>query len=136
MNAAKTLGDRLREARAAARLSQDELAVLCGVSKATVSDWERGRMNPRVEQLPALRQHLMVSLDHLICGQMRQDAVRQYARVMEGAPVYLAAAETAAAQRLRQVESLFPQITEAQQAAVIGVIKSMIFLPKLADAKD
>lgn len=44
----------IRTARKAKRLSQQEVADKVGVSKATVSDWERGRMFPRPDKAMAL----------------------------------------------------------------------------------
>lgn len=44
----------IRAARKAKRLSQQEVADKVGVSKATVSDWERGRMFPRPDKAVAL----------------------------------------------------------------------------------
>lgn len=125
MNAAKTLGDRLREARVAARLSQEELATLCGVSKATVSDWERGRMNPRVEQLPTLRQTLMTSLDKLICGDPFE-GVRKAFGVRDGEPIgYVPAPDIKSALRANAMRGLFVGLPEAQQEAFIDLLKTM-----------
>lgn len=49
------LGDRIKRLREARRMSQVELADALGVSTKTVSNWERGRNDPR-SSLGALRE--------------------------------------------------------------------------------
>jgi transcriptional regulator with XRE-family HTH domain len=60
------MGERIRAARQAARMSLDQLAGELGISKTTVSKWENNVMRPRVDQLPELRRVLDTSVDHLI----------------------------------------------------------------------
>ena len=64
----KAFSDRLREARAAAGLTQEQLGFATDVTKSSVSAWENGREMPSFKVLPALRKALGVSLDALICG--------------------------------------------------------------------
>lgn len=47
----QTTGQRIRAARKAAGLAQDDIAIACGVRRLTVSSWEAGRTSPRAEQL-------------------------------------------------------------------------------------
>lgn len=63
-----SLGNRLRTARQAIGLSQDQLADRLEISKASLSAWERGAAHPSTEKLPLIRNTLKVSLDQLICG--------------------------------------------------------------------
>lgn len=44
---AVTLGEDIRNARQRLQMTQPELAELVGVSESTVSNWERGRSNPK-----------------------------------------------------------------------------------------
>lgn len=64
----KAFGDRLREARIATGMTQEQLGFALGVTKASVSAWENGRETPSFRVLPDLRNALMRSLDELICG--------------------------------------------------------------------
>jgi transcriptional regulator with XRE-family HTH domain len=64
----KTFGDRLREARIAAGLTQEQLGFALGVTKSSVSAWENEREMPGFKLLPELRRTLQRSLDELICG--------------------------------------------------------------------
>lgn len=64
----KTFGDRLREARIAAGLTQEQLGFALGVTKSSVSAWENERETPGFKLLPELSRTLQRSLDELICG--------------------------------------------------------------------
>jgi transcriptional regulator with XRE-family HTH domain len=59
-------GDRLRQARNAAKLNGDTLGSRLGVSKQTISHWENGRYEPSLEQLLGLCAELGVSADWLL----------------------------------------------------------------------
>ena len=60
--------ERLKAARLALGLTQEQLGFELDVTKSTVSAWENGRDAPGFRLLPALKQVLGVSLDYLICG--------------------------------------------------------------------
>ena len=60
-------GDRLREARLAVGMTQEQLGFELGVTKASVSAWENGREAPSFKLLSVLRKTLGRSLDELIC---------------------------------------------------------------------
>lgn len=64
----KNFGDRLREARVAAGLTQEQLGFALGVTKSSVSAWENGRETPGFKLLSELRRTLQRSLDELVCG--------------------------------------------------------------------
>lgn len=78
----KSFGDRLREARAASGLTQEQLGFAVGVTKASISAWENGRETPSFRVLVDLRDALNRSLDELICG--RVSAVAELAATKEG----------------------------------------------------
>ncbi len=56
---------RLKSARAAKDLSQDQLAVLCGVSRQTISAIEKGDYPPTINLCIALCKALDKPLDEL-----------------------------------------------------------------------
>lgn len=60
---------RLREARIAAGLTQEQLGFALDVTKSSVSAWENGREAPGFRLLPRLSAVLGCSLDSLVCGQ-------------------------------------------------------------------
>ena len=80
-------GDRVRKARIAVGLTQEQLGFACGVSKQSVSDWENGRQYPNFQAWPPLRAALQRSLDDLICGDRDAAAIARGAMaIAEGRP--------------------------------------------------
>ena len=76
------MGERLRAARSARRLSLRELAGRLGVSPSLISQIETGRANPSVSTLYAIADELDVSLDELLFNDRRP--VEVVAPVMAG----------------------------------------------------
>lgn len=65
-----TLGTRLRQARTEARLTQEQAAVIAGVSKQAISHIENDRTkNPEAATLEPLSRRLGVSLNWLMTGK-------------------------------------------------------------------
>lgn len=58
--------DRLRAARIAAKLTQEQLGFEVEVTKSSVSAWENGRETPSFRVLALLPGVLSCSLDHLV----------------------------------------------------------------------
>ena len=65
MNRNEVIGKRIREARTARGLSQEQLGEQLDVSFQAVSSWETGKYIPDSEHLPALAKALDLSLDAL-----------------------------------------------------------------------
>ncbi len=63
-----TFGDRVREARRDAKLTQPQLGRMAGLSQTTISDTERGR-NSGSSEVTALARALRVSPDWLADGR-------------------------------------------------------------------
>lgn len=87
----KSFGDRLRAARIATGMTQEQLGFALGVTKSSVSAWENDRETPGFRLLPELRTTLGRSLDELICGptavsQASRDAVRETSELYVGSP--------------------------------------------------
>lgn len=64
-----SLGTRVREARRARRLTQEDLAHLAGVRAGTVFRTETDKSVPRAESLAAIANVLGVSVDWLLTGK-------------------------------------------------------------------
>ncbi len=60
--------------RKRAKLSQEELAALVGVSRQAVSKWELGESTPEVEKLLALARAFDVTTDELLSEDAREQA--------------------------------------------------------------
>ena len=58
--------DKLQKLRKAKRLSQEDLAERCGVTRQSVSKWETGLGYPETEKLLMLCDLLEVNLDYLL----------------------------------------------------------------------
>ncbi len=66
------LGTRIKAARKAKNKTQDEVAESIGVSKGTVSQWERGIKQPGILNILGLCTFLNISLDELLDLQKQQ----------------------------------------------------------------
>ena len=65
---AKQIGDRLKEVRLNARLTQKELAKLVGLTPGSVGALENGLYTPNFDVLRTLHKKLGVSYDYIIDG--------------------------------------------------------------------
>ena len=62
------IGERIKQSRAAAGLSQEALAQLVGVSRQTVSNWERSRTTPDAYALKRIAEACGTTVDSLLGG--------------------------------------------------------------------
>src|SRR5512132_3954541 len=69
MDQARHFGNRLREARLSAGLSQSELEELSGIPKARLSRYENGHVEPSIQTLARLSRALNVSEASLLGDQ-------------------------------------------------------------------
>lgn len=63
-----TFAERLKEARKAAKLSQEALANKIGRTKSTISRWESGERNPKMFEMVELEKILGISAETLMYG--------------------------------------------------------------------
>lgn len=61
-----TLGEKIKEARKQAGLSQEQLSEKLGISRSAVAKWEIDKGIPDVDNLKILSQLLSVSIDYLL----------------------------------------------------------------------
>ena len=66
-----SISETLKQARAEAELSQEEVAEKVGVSRQTVSSWETGKSYPDIASVLALSDAYGVSLDSLMKGDTK-----------------------------------------------------------------
>src|SRR5699024_1022238 len=75
------LGDRIKQRRVALQLSQQQLADAVGVSRAAVSQWERGSTKGlRPANLIAVSKTLKCDVEWLVTGQHAPAPATDYAR--------------------------------------------------------
>ena len=71
-----TLGEKLKEARKQAGLSQEQLSEKLGVSRSAVSKWETDNGIPDVDNLKVISKLLNVSIDYLLDdGEVMEELV-------------------------------------------------------------
>ena len=75
------IASRIREARQAAGLTQQELAARVGVTRRTVRNWEAGRTRPGQEHLTRITLHCGAAVTELDGRETREQARRSPARV-------------------------------------------------------
>jgi DNA-binding XRE family transcriptional regulator len=85
----QAMGARVRGLRAAAGLSQGELAARAGVSRQAVGALEAGRHLPRVDAALALALALGTTVEALVAPQPQQPVSVTGARIEDGQPVRL-----------------------------------------------
>ena len=61
-----TFGEKLKQARQNAKMSQEELAAKVFVSRSAIAKWETNRGMPDLENLKAISFALNVSIDYLL----------------------------------------------------------------------
>lgn len=116
----KRFADRLREARIAAGLTQEQLGFAVGVTKSSVSAWENGRETPSFRILPALRRELGRSLDELVCGLGSETSA-----VGEPHPAYPAreASPVARDEKERALLQRFRNLPPRRKAALLDLLR-------------
>lgn len=81
MNKKHEIGQRLRAARKAAGLNQEDVANVVGVAKSTVSEWETGKRSPDVELLETIAECLNVTIEFLFnigSNKSVEDQLREF----------------------------------------------------------
>ena len=68
----KKIGDRIKELRQKANLTQAQLAEKLGFTSQTVSNWESGSREPDIAALAQLSSLFNVSLDYLLLGKQEE----------------------------------------------------------------
>jgi len=63
------IGDRLKECRQEARLTQQQVADWFGISRSAVREWESGRARPDQSKLQTLARKFNKSVDYLVTGR-------------------------------------------------------------------
>jgi transcriptional regulator with XRE-family HTH domain len=66
----RELGERLKRARVARGLTQEELGFAVGVSRAAVSQWEAGQVEATLSKLHAACERLQVNLGRVVLGDI------------------------------------------------------------------
>lgn len=71
------MGNRIREARRALRLTQDDVARHFGINRVSVTQWESGQTRPDQEKLPELARLLNRSADWILGSEGGQPSLHE-----------------------------------------------------------
>lgn len=69
MQRVKEFGENLKRVRERKNVTQEEFAVMLGVSKITIAQWEQGRREPNLEMLTRLTRLLDTKYECLLDGK-------------------------------------------------------------------
>ena len=78
--------DNLLQARQQRNMTQEQLAMLIGVSRQSVAKWESGQTTPEVDKLVKMADLFGCSLDEFVTGDLSQQEVSPAEVLPEGAP--------------------------------------------------
>lgn len=67
------IAETLIEQRKKTGKSQEDLAQYCGVSKSSVSKWERATSRPSLNQLPKIADFYNITIHKLLTGREKDD---------------------------------------------------------------
>lgn len=76
------IGTKIKDARTAAQLTQEQVAEALGISRQTVSNWENDRTYPDIGSVVKLSDLYGVSLDHLLKGK-KEEPMSDYVAFLE-----------------------------------------------------
>lgn len=63
----------LKEERIKKGATQEELAQYCGISKSSISKWEKGITRPSIYQLPQIANFYNVTIQKLLTGKEKDE---------------------------------------------------------------
>ena len=78
--------DNMQHLRASRNMTQEQLAMLLGVSRQSVSKWEAERAYPEMDKLLRMCALFDCTLDELVCGDLTARPSDGTARVPAGKP--------------------------------------------------
>jgi transcriptional regulator with XRE-family HTH domain len=73
-----SLGERIRERRAAKRLTLQQVGDTFGINRASVSDWENNKTRPDLDRLVELARVLGTTTDFLLTGRPAAAALPEW----------------------------------------------------------
>ena len=114
-----TLGEKLKDARKNAGMSQEQMAEKLFVSRAAVAKWEAGKGLPDVENLKAISRLLDVSIDSLLDDGQEMDFV------ITKQAIDLDIFEVSGRARCKQDAAVLKRFPEADQINQVALIHQL-----------
>lgn len=72
-----TLGDKIIELRKKKNLTQEQLSERLGISRQTLSNWEKDMTKPDIEQAVEIARYFKISLDDLTDNKLEIDCAKK-----------------------------------------------------------
>lgn len=124
------LGETLKQLRFKAGITQADLANLCSINKASVSNYERGHRNPPYAVLCAMADALQVSVDVLLeCVAPEESAQEDVSKENQ--------VDSIRQRRIKRIVSAFDKLSDDAQLIAIERVIELGMIPeyqrKLAD---
>ncbi len=84
----KAMGERIRHARKAKKLSQEQLAEMCSLSAAHIGHTERGTRIPSLDTIFRISQALEISIDYMLLDSLKNhsDSLANLKSIIEKMP--------------------------------------------------
>lgn len=98
----KAMGERIRGARKAKKLSQEQLAEICSLSAAHIGHIERGTRIPSLDTVFRISQTLEISIDYIILDSLENNSVS-----------------------ISNLKSIIEKMSHEKQENVIAIIKAL-----------
>ena len=116
-----TFGERLKQHRLAAHLTQEELAKKCGMKKQSISRYEKSDREPNISIAKAIADALGVPLEALVGGSSLSHLAEKFNLQMFSEQEQKK--ETAQDERHALVNELFDQLPPEKQARAVDLLK-------------
>ncbi len=98
----KAMGERIRGARKAKKLSQEQLAEICSLSAAHIGHIERGTRIPSLDTVFRISQTLEISIDYIILDSLENNSVS-----------------------ISNLKSIIEKMSHEKQAIIISTMKAL-----------
>ena len=120
------IGEKIKEIRLMKNITQDMLAKTAGITKASVSNYELGKRQPKLPIIMAIAKAFEISVDELT-----DDAENKNDTKTTGCRV-----ENIRARRLRRINAEFDKLTDEGQINAIHKIEELTLIPKYQKEND
>lgn len=129
-----TTGERIREARKCAGLTQEELASKLGISYQSIGQWERNIRNPKPETIQKIAKALGVTVTDLVTEDSVTNVIAQ---ILESSPKVSDVFSMVAAQepvvyndKTNTIAFYFTQLNELGQDIAVERVHELTEIPR------
>lgn len=125
-----SIGQRIRDARKKAGLTQEQLAIACNVATITIRQYETNKREPRYEQLKSIARVLKVDWADLVDGDDAAEMVKRHMLDMLNGKK-----EPAHEQLSQALLAAFSQLNDEGQGKAVERVEELTEIPKYQKEK-